>query len=290
MRRCACATSLSATSSTTPSQWHNSPCEVPRLRVLCAGACAGCDNACHTYCAGLAEIPEEAWYCAACAGNATPEDPLPLRRSLRHRASAQPSPAAPRRRDRDADQRRHDTPGSVRSTEGQATRRRRAATVSDVAITSPIDLTLSASPEAPRSRRRRLQRMCVRHPLPTLTCHTQCFRAAMIVSLTKCKDDLQCGLYAVGIMAWQCVGVEGRWAGEGARQRQAARPTCLMPCMHEPPIVLPMSLPAPLTGEEPPLVCALLVCALLTLRDSSVMCCVLCSSFVYHDIWHGPPP
>ncbi|KAK9916458.1 hypothetical protein WJX75_002842 [Coccomyxa subellipsoidea] len=121
--------------------------------------CDGCENACHTYCAGLAEIPEEAWYCAACAGNATPEDPLPLRRSLRHRASAQPSPAAPRRRDRDADERRHDTPGSVRSTEGQATRRRRAPTVSDVAVTSPIDLTLSASPEAPRSRRRRLQRM-----------------------------------------------------------------------------------------------------------------------------------
>lgn len=48
---------------------------------VCAGAdaedllmlCDGCDQACHTYCAGLSSVPEDAWYCEECLIADSPE-------------------------------------------------------------------------------------------------------------------------------------------------------------------------------------------------------------------------
>jgi hypothetical protein len=51
--------------------------------------CAGCDRACHTYCAGLAGIPEGEWFCEVCAlsrGNR----PQRLRQRVASRAAARP--------------------------------------------------------------------------------------------------------------------------------------------------------------------------------------------------------
>lgn len=118
---------------------------------------SGCDSACHTYCANLPGIPEEAWFCAACerAQQAT-------RRSQRRAGAAQPTTPAAGRTDRGANQRQESSAaGAAPGSEGRAGRRRRASVAADIGVSPPIDLTLSTSPDAPRQRRRRLQRMCV---------------------------------------------------------------------------------------------------------------------------------
>ncbi|BDA41022.1 probable PHD and RING finger domain-containing protein 1 at N-terminal half [Coccomyxa sp. Obi] len=118
--------------------------------------CDGCDNACHTYCANLPGIPEQAWFCAACERRAQ----QPARRSQRRAGAVQPTPPAAGRTDQGAEQRQESsTAAAAPGSEGRAGRRRRASVAADMGVSSPIDLTLSASPEAPRPRRRRLQRM-----------------------------------------------------------------------------------------------------------------------------------
>ncbi|CAL8466684.1 g6220 [Coccomyxa elongata] len=117
--------------------------------------CDGCDSACHTYCANLPGIPEEAWFCAACE-----RAQQPTRRSQRRASAVQPTTPSAGRTDRGAERRQESsTAAAAPSSEGRAGVRRRASVAADIGVSSPIDLTLSASPEAPRPRRRTLQRI-----------------------------------------------------------------------------------------------------------------------------------
>lgn len=139
------------------------------LQSACAHPCpehilkcgSGCDSACHTYCANLPGIPEEAWFCAACERR--PHQPT--RRSQRCASAVQPTTPAAGRTDQGAELRQgSSTAAAAPGSEGRAGRRQRASVAADMGVSSPIDLTLSASPEAPRPRRRRLQRMSVLLP------------------------------------------------------------------------------------------------------------------------------
>jgi hypothetical protein len=145
-----------------PSSNHLRLIRRPHIRFTSRPACAGadCERGCHTYCAGLDEVPEDEWYCWECAARAA------------HGADARAPVSSSRRRG--AGEARRGAGEAMRSASppagelarsrrrGPGVRQRQGQHVEGEQSVSPE----AASPSSPARQRRRLVLRCGALPLP----------------------------------------------------------------------------------------------------------------------------